>query len=247
MMKIVVGGSMTFAKEQLEAKGVLESMGYEVLVTDDIGNHVNNPSIKENFKEELEFCLRNDIVRSFFNKIRDTDAYLVVNKEKKGIRGYLGASVLMEMGLAYYLGKKVFLLEEIDVSQSYAMEVAIINPVVLGGDLSKVVGVDSKPSFSLKEVAERAKEMEDDLSLNIDDVLNKLTQEFGEFNDVVQKFRGRYCRKKVSLDEVKGELGDLLFNLSSVCNRVGINPNDFNKFANETLKKFRIRKEDYRR
>ena len=84
-MKIVVGGSMAFAKEQLEAKRVLESMGHEVLVTDDVDVYVNNPSVKDNFDEELKACLDNDIVRSFFKKIENTDAYVVINKEKNGV------------------------------------------------------------------------------------------------------------------------------------------------------------------
>ena len=50
----------------------------------------------------------------------------------------------------------------------------------------------------------------------IDDVLNKLTQELGEFNDAVQKYRGRYCRSRVDLERVKEEAGDFLFNLISL-------------------------------
>jgi NTP pyrophosphatase (non-canonical NTP hydrolase) len=401
-MKVVVGGSMTFAKEQLEVKRALEEMGHEVLVSDDIHDCIGNSSIKNaGFESELRHCLETDIVMSFFNMIKEADAYVVVNKEKGGVRGYLGTAVLMELGLAYYLGKRIFLMEDYDKGQGYGLEVAIINPVVLNGDLSKIgggrgdnldgmslticasvdfsdrirgvigelekrgcdvkipfytrrilsgevdldeykriksergdvefresSGVDlikrhfekikntdailvlnydkkgvvgyiggntflemgfahvlgkkiyvlnelpkmgyndellsmraivlngdlskidffkSDSGISLSVVAEEARKMEDDLDLNIDDVLNKLTQEFGEFNDVVQKFRGRYCRKDVSIDEVKGELGDLIFNLSSVCNRLGIDSDEFGKFAGCTLEKFRGRKEDYRR
>lgn len=246
-MKIVVGGSMAFAKEQLFVKNGLEELGHEVFVTDDIDVYVDNPAAKDNFDEELKACLENDIVRSFFNKIKETDAYVVVNKEKRGIRGYLGTSVLMEIGLAYYLGKKIFLLEEIDKAQGYALEIAIMNPVILNGDLSGVGCVRKNTEMSLKEVADGANEIEDELGLNFDDVLHKFMQECGEFNDAVQKFRGRYCRSNVPIEEVKGEVGDLIFNLSSVCNRLGINPDEFPKFGKSTLDKFEGRKGEYRR
>jgi len=137
-MKIVIGGSMVFAKEQVEAKVKLEKMGHEVLITDNIEKYVDSPAIKTSFEEELKISLEYDIMRDFFNKIAESDAFLVMNFPKKGIDGYLGASVLMEMGLAYYLKKKVMLLFPVDKGQSYALESAIINPQILNGDLAKI-------------------------------------------------------------------------------------------------------------
>ncbi len=139
-MKIVIGGSMGFAKEQVEAKRVLEGAGHEVLVTENIEKYVDSPAIKSSFEEELKISLEYDIMRDFFNKIAESDAFLVMNYPKKGIDGYLGASVLMEMGLAYYLKKKVFLLFPVDKEQGYALESAIINPLILNGDITNIRG-----------------------------------------------------------------------------------------------------------
>ncbi len=137
-MIITIGGSMVFAKEQVEAKKVLENKGHEVLLTDNIEEYVNSPSIKQSYEEELRISLENDIMMSFFNKLAKSDAFLVCNYDKKGIKGYLGTSVLMEMGLAYYLNKKIFLLYDIDRTQGYALEVDIIKPTVINEDYSKI-------------------------------------------------------------------------------------------------------------
>lgn len=137
-MKIVIGGSMAFAKEQVGIAGELKTIGHEVVLTNNIEEYASNPAIKANFEEELKLSLDNDIMRRFFDHIAESDAILFVNNDKKGVKGYLGASVLMELGLAYYLKKKIFLLNEIDNSQSYALEVAIIKPTILNGDLSKI-------------------------------------------------------------------------------------------------------------
>lgn len=137
-MKITVGGSMVFAKEQLDAKKELEEKGHEVLTTDDIEDYVNKPSIKQSFEEELKLCLEYDITRSFFKKIEESDALLVCNFPKKGIDGYLGTSVLMEIGLAYHLNKKIYLMFDVDKTQGYALEIAIIQPTILNGDLNKI-------------------------------------------------------------------------------------------------------------
>ena len=99
---------------------------------------------------------------------------------------------------------------------------------------------------TFKEIAKEANDIEDEIGLDTDDVLNKLTQELGEFNDSVQKLRGRYCRKIGNIEDVKSELGDLVLNLISLCNRIGIDPNELPIFAEQTLSKFKDRKETYK-
>ena len=137
-MKIVVGGSMSFAKDQWKIGEKLKKKGYDILYSDNIEEYLSRPIMKSSYEEELESCLRHDIIKSFFNKIAQADNYLIVNNEKKGIRGYLGASVIMEIGVAYHLNKKIFLLNPIDKSQSYALEIDIIKPTILNGNLTKI-------------------------------------------------------------------------------------------------------------
>lgn len=101
--------------------------------------------------------------------------------------------------------------------------------------------------MNLKEIAKQGKKLEDEIGLDIDAILNKLTQEVGEFNDAIQKYRGIYCRKKEdNLDELKKEAGEVLFNLISVCYRIGINPDKLPTYAGFTLAKFRERLQDYK-
>jgi hypothetical protein len=72
--------------------------------------------------------------------IAESDAVLVLNYPKNGIKGYVGTSTLMEIGLAYYMGKKIFLLFPVPHSSEarWAHEVKITNPFVINGDFSKV-------------------------------------------------------------------------------------------------------------
>ena len=139
-MKITIWWSMTFAKEQFEAKEFLEKKWHTILVSDDIEHFIDNPNKKhsQSFEEELKFCLESDIMRLFYNKINESDAFLVCNYPKKWIDWYLGTSVLMELAIAYFTNKKVFLLFNIDKTQSYALEVNVFNPIILNWDLSKI-------------------------------------------------------------------------------------------------------------
>ena len=100
--------------------------------------------------------------------------------------------------------------------------------------------------MKFSEIGKEGNEIEDEIGLEIDDILNKLTQELGEFNDAVQKFRGRYCRtREKNNNNIKEEAGDLFFNLISLCNRLGINPDELPDLAENTLNKFKERKKLY--
>jgi len=109
------------------------------LLTDDIEAYVSDSRIKHSFEEELALCLKYDVVRSFFKKIAESESYLICNYDKNGITGYLGVSVLMEIGLAYYLNKKIFLMSEIDKNQKYALELAVIKPTIVGDDFNNIL------------------------------------------------------------------------------------------------------------
>jgi hypothetical protein len=77
-------------------------------------------------------------MKKFFDEIEASEAVLFLNYDKKWIAGYIGASVLMEIGIAYHLGKKILLVNPIDKSQWYALEVLLTNPTIINGDLSKI-------------------------------------------------------------------------------------------------------------
>ena len=101
--------------------------------------------------------------------------------------------------------------------------------------------------MSLKILADKINIWEEYIGINMDAILNKLTQELWEFNDAVQKYRWIYCRTKYeNIEEVEKELGDLLFNLISICNRLGINPDRFPEILEKAWQKAEDRKEIYK-
>jgi hypothetical protein len=80
------------------------------------------------------------VLRVGFDLVVKADAILVLNFPKNGINGYIGTSTLMELGIAHYFGKKIFILNDIpDFNKvRWAHEVAIMQPVILKGDLAKI-------------------------------------------------------------------------------------------------------------
>lgn len=58
-MKIMICGSMAFAREMLKAKQKLEGLGHEVNVPLDIESHVKNPTLIDDLESSLLYLMRN--------------------------------------------------------------------------------------------------------------------------------------------------------------------------------------------
>ena len=136
----MICGSMSFSKEMLDAKKGLEELGHSVKVPCDIDMHLDDSGFIDNLDADYEHCVENNTMKTCMDKIDESDAILVMNHPKNGVSGYVGTSTLMEIGLAYYLGKKIFLMFSTPLSSEarWAHEVRIMQPVVLGGDLGKI-------------------------------------------------------------------------------------------------------------
>ena len=82
-------------------------------------------------------AIKQDVIRGYFNKIKESEAILVLNFDKKGIKNYIGGNTFLEMGFAYVLNKKLFLLNEIP-DMPYKDEIKVMQPIIINGDLSKI-------------------------------------------------------------------------------------------------------------
>ncbi|PID34996.1 MAG: hypothetical protein CR971_00320 [candidate division SR1 bacterium] len=99
---------------------------------------------------------------------------------------------------------------------------------------------------TLKEIATEVNAIEDRLAINLDAVMHKLTQELGEFNDAIQKYRGIYCKTRKTKEDIQEEAGDLFTNFISILNRVGVDPDVLPELAKNSLRKFHEREMLYK-
>ena len=77
-------------------------------------------------------------IREHFDKVEWSGAILVTNYDKNGVANYIGPNTLMEMGLAFHLGKKIYLLNSIPET-AWKEEILGMQPVVVSGDLKLLV------------------------------------------------------------------------------------------------------------
>ena len=136
-MKITICGSMQFHKDMLEAKAFLEVQGHTVFIPSgayDISKYEFYASTEE---EKITFKIENNLIREHFQFIQQSDAVIVLNYEKKGIPGYIGGNTFLEIGYAFGLGKKIYLMNPVP-TMDYAVEMHSMKPVVIDGDLGKI-------------------------------------------------------------------------------------------------------------
>lgn len=128
---------MTASKEMLDVERRLKENGHEVILPDFTYEYTLMKTTDEMHAESAKNKVRHDLIRDYFRKIKESDAIIVVNVERKGIKGYIGGNSFLEMGFAHILDKPIYLFHEIpDVG--YRDEIEAMNPVILDGDLSKI-------------------------------------------------------------------------------------------------------------
>ncbi len=117
--------------------------GYKIVYPHTIGKVIRGEANFESVMNEKnnglwhERGIEHDSLRSYYHEIKNSDAILVTNFEKNGIKGYIGGAVLLEMGFAHVLNKKIFVLNEIP-KMPYSDEIKMMQPVVIGGDLNNI-------------------------------------------------------------------------------------------------------------
>jgi len=145
-MNIAICGSMTFYKEMRAIKDGLKILGHTVFVPleverDEIPMDAN-PDVTD--EEKITAKIEYDFIKEHFKKIETSDAILVLNYDKNGIKNYIGGNTFLEMGYAFGLGKKIFLLNPVP-EMNYSIEMHSMQPVVIDGELVKIKKEEEHP------------------------------------------------------------------------------------------------------
>lgn len=147
-MKITICGSIAFYDQMFEVKKELEALGHEVCVpyaefTDGAGNAITIPKAYASRKDAGQddawiWDEKEKAIQSHFKKVVWADVILVLNYDKNDIPGYIGGNTLMEMGLALYVHKPIYLYNDIP-KMSYTEEIRAMKPIVVHGKLKNIV------------------------------------------------------------------------------------------------------------
>lgn len=135
--RITICGSMQFHREMQSVVNDLVSRGFIVSAPLELNNLKNNEAYMASDQERITAKIEFDFIREHFKKINASDAILVINYDKKGVKGYIGGNTFLEMGYAYGLGKTIYLLNPVP-QMDYYTEMVALQPIILNGDLANL-------------------------------------------------------------------------------------------------------------
>lgn len=139
---ITICASVSFYRQVIEIENELKKLGFKTIVPKtarrmsksgdfDTIKH-KNTYLNGNFK------IKKRLMMEHFKAIEKGDAILVVNLEKNGKKGYIGGNVLIEMALALYLKKPIFIYNNIEKGSNIEEEILGMLPKFIKGDLSQI-------------------------------------------------------------------------------------------------------------
>ncbi len=147
-MRITLCSSAAFFDNLHDIKKALEERGHEILLP----SMVNYHHLEEDALAKIQY----NLIRDHFQKIGRSHAIYVANYPKDGMFGYIGGSVLLEMGKAFDKGIPIFLMKDIPQEISYREELIALQPIVVNedwGELDRILR-QHYSNFSLKDRVE---------------------------------------------------------------------------------------------
>lgn len=142
-MKVVVCGSMAFARDMLNAQKILEKKGHQVILPGPTREYLSGRLKKMasgwGTIEGAKIKIAHNLIRKHYNEIKKGDAILVINKDKNGIKNYIGGNSFLEMGFAYILSKKIYTLNDLPEGLPvFYQELVAMQPISLHGSFNGI-------------------------------------------------------------------------------------------------------------
>lgn len=141
---ITICSSASFYRQVIESEKVLKKLGFKTKVP-----HVTRIMARKNdfdvirhktwFRDPKAWKRKKQLMDLHFTKVRKADAILVLNYPKGGFEGYIGGNGLMEMALAYFDKKPIFILNTPSETLPIYEEIIGLQPTFLEGNIENIV------------------------------------------------------------------------------------------------------------
>lgn len=140
-MKIGILGSMQFSDQMIQIANELRNMGHDPVTSRFIEPFLGKTA-EEQERIKIQQKNNDDVMRKDVENMKSVDAFLVLNFDKHGIKNYIGGNAFLEMGVAYFDRKKIFLYNDIPEIPIYKSEIEAMKPIIIYGDLQKISEVE---------------------------------------------------------------------------------------------------------
>ncbi len=142
-MKIAICASLDFTHEIKDIADQLAKHDHVVTIPQTSEMILKNKVDLEKIKQEKDNgqiskrAIKQDSIRQNYKRIKESNAVLILNFDKKEIKNYIGGNTFLEIGFAHILNKNIFLLNPIP-EMPYTDEIKAMQPIVIDNNLDKI-------------------------------------------------------------------------------------------------------------
>lgn len=139
MIKLLIHASLDFVDNMLlEKKNIERNSGLKVILPELTRyQHIRD----EQGNDELFTEIKNRLTLDNISNVEKCDCLLILNYDHRGIKNYIGGNSFLEMIVAFYLRKPIYLLNDIPESMTYTEEIKALYPIVIHNvsNLNKII------------------------------------------------------------------------------------------------------------
>lgn len=143
MPVITICSSLNFYRQVVQVQNEIESLGYECIIPASVelmkkSSDFDVSHYKTWFSEKNDYPKKKALMLGHFDEIKKSNAILVLNYDKNGKSNYIGGNVLIEMGIALFLRKPIFILNGMPNESPFLEEILGMSPIALNGKISQL-------------------------------------------------------------------------------------------------------------
>lgn len=128
-MKILIHASLDLIEYMLFAANYIVKNTCNSVLLPDLKRY---QYIREELGDDKSFtAIKNRLTRQNMKLVEECDCLLILNNDHRGIKNYIGGNSFLEMVVAFYLHKPIYLMNDIPEGMSYTEEIKSLYPKIV--------------------------------------------------------------------------------------------------------------------
>ncbi|MEO8784893.1 MAG: hypothetical protein ABI221_00975 [Candidatus Saccharimonadales bacterium] len=143
MKTIALCCSANFYRQAVAVREQLVKLGFAVIIPEAAeqmrqSGDFDVSHYKTWFGDKNDYYKKTALIKGHFVEIDKADIVLVLNYQKHGVDNYIGGNTLMEMAIAFYRNKPIYILNEMPQESAFLEEIIGLNSIALHGHLETI-------------------------------------------------------------------------------------------------------------
>ncbi len=128
-MKILIHASLDFKQAMIDAKKYIENNSVHQVVLPELTRYQDIRDVKGD--DDSFTKIKNRLTKDNFQNVEKCDGLLILNYSHREIKNYVGGNSFMEMVVAFFLKKPIYLLNDIPENMTFTEEIKSLYPIVV--------------------------------------------------------------------------------------------------------------------